>query len=185
MDTKDTSRTVRHEVSPATLRADRWMARLIHVGGIGVIAAVLGMLVFLVAQVVPLFQGARVEELPSVSLPAATAALLVDEYGELPCAVMPDGELRFHRLDGSVAKSWRPELGDRKVTAVRADARAGLVLLGLSDGSVAEVKVGHRARFDAAGARVLDAPPFDRGGKPSRESGNTSHHRSGAKGTVP
>ena len=135
------------------------MARLIHVGGIGVIAAVLGMLVFLVAQVVPLFRGATLGELPPVSLPAAAATLVVDEYGELPCAVMPDGELRFHRLDGSLAKTWRPDLGGRAVTAVRADARAGLVLLGLADGSVAEVKVGHRSRFEPSGARVVDAEP--------------------------
>ena len=149
----------RHEVSPSTLRVDRWMARLIHVGGIGVVAAVLGMLVFLVAQVVPLFKGATLEELPSASLPPAAVALVMDEYGELPCAVMPDGELRFHRLDGSLASSWKPDLGGARVTAVRADPRAGLVILGTADGSVAEVRVGHRSRFDAAGERTVDAEP--------------------------
>jgi len=159
LDTKETSGIRRHEVNPRTLAIDRWMARLINVGGVGVIAAVLGMLVFLVAQVVPLFRGAELEELPSAQLPAGVAALVVDEYGELPCAVMPDGELRFHRLDGSLAKSWRPDLPGRSVTAVRAYPRDGIVLMGLDDGSVAEVKVGHRSRFEAAGARVVEADP--------------------------
>lgn len=135
------------------------MARVIHVGGIGVIAAVLGMLVFLVAQVFPLFRGAELTELPPVQLPASAAALAVDEYGELPCAVMPDGELRFHRLDGALAKSWRPDLPGRRVTAARSDTRGGLVLLGLDDGSVAEVRVGYRSRFEPSGARVVEAEP--------------------------
>lgn len=159
MDTKETSSPRRHEVNPRTLAVDRWMARVIHVGGIGVVGAVLGMLVFLVAQVVPLFRGATLEELAPVALPSGVAALVVDEYGELPCAVMPDGELRFHRLDGSAAKSWRPDLAGRRVTAVRAYPRDGLVLMGLDDGSVAEVKVGHRSRFDASGARTVEADP--------------------------
>jgi len=159
LDTKETPTVRRHEVNPRTLAVDRWMARLIHVGGLGVIAAVLGMLVFLVAQVVPLFRGAELEELSSVQLPAGVAALVVDEYGELPCAVMPDGELRFHRLDGSLALSWRPDLPGRRVTAVRADPRAGLVLMGLDDGSVAEIKVGHRSRFAAGGQRTVEADP--------------------------
>lgn len=135
------------------------MARVINVGGVGVIAAVLGMLLFLVAQVIPLFRGASLEELLPVALPAGAAGLVVDEYGELPCAVMPDGELRFHRPDGSLAKSWRPDLPGRRVTATRTYPRDGLVLVGLDDGSVAEVKVGHRSRFDGAGARVVEADP--------------------------
>jgi phosphate transport system permease protein len=135
------------------------MARLINIGGVGVIAAVLGMLVFLVAQVVPLFRGATLEELAPIPLSPGAAALVVDEYGELPCAVMPDGELRFHGLDGSLVTSWRPDLPGRRVTAVRAYPRDGLVLMGLDDGSVAEVKVGHRSRFEASGTRVVEAAP--------------------------
>lgn len=135
------------------------MARLIHVGGISVVAAVLGMLVFLVAQVFPLFQGAKLTELASVRLPAEMTALSVDEYGELPCAIMADGTLRFYRLDGTLAKEWKPELGLLKVTSVRSDSRAGLIMLGLSDGSLAEVRVGYRANFAADKTRVIDAEP--------------------------
>jgi len=135
------------------------MARLIHVGGISVIAAVLGMLVFLVAQVFPLFQGAKLTELASVSLPAETAALAIDEYGELPCAIMADGTLRFYRLDGTVAKEWKPDLGLLKVTSVRSDTRSGLVILGLSDGSLAEIRVGYESSFAADKTRVINAEP--------------------------
>jgi phosphate transport system permease protein len=135
------------------------MARIIHVGGISVIGAVLGMLVFLVAQVVPLFKGASLEELDSVKLPPNSAALMVDEYGELPCLVMADGSLLFHRLDGTLATRWRPDLPERRVTSVRADSRNGLVLMGLDDGSIAEVKIGYRSRFGTDGARTVEAEP--------------------------
>lgn len=135
------------------------MARLIHVGGVSVVAAVLGMLVFLVAQVFPLFQGAKLTELASVRLPAKMAALSVDEYGELPCAIMPDGTLRFYRLDGTLVKEWKPDLGLLTVASIRSDSRSGLIVLGLSDGSLAEVRVGYRANFAADKTRVIDAEP--------------------------
>jgi len=162
VDTSDTSRapTKRFEVNTRTLAVDRWMSRLIHVGGISVIAAVLGMLVFLVAEVVPLFAGARVTELPPVPLAAPAGSLVgADEYGELPHVCLPDGTLRFHRPDGKLEREWKPDLGGRKVSSVRRDDRGGLLLLGLSDGSVAEVRLGYRARFDEAGVRTVEADP--------------------------
>ena len=136
MDTSDTTRapTKRFEVSTGTLATDRWMSRLIHVGGISVIAAVLGMLVFLVAEVVPLFAGSRVTELPPVPLAAPAGSLLgADEYGELPHVCLPNGTLRFHRPDGKLEREWKPDLGERKVTSLRRDDRSGWLLLGVSD----------------------------------------------------
>ena len=107
MDTSDTSApTQRFAVSARTLSADRWMGRLIHVGGISVILAVLGMLVFLVAVVLPLFSAAKVNPLPPVHLAAPVGALVgVDEYGELPHVCLPDGTLNFYQVDGKLAKT--------------------------------------------------------------------------------
>lgn len=136
------------------------MARLIHVGGISVIAAVLGMLVFLVAEVFPLFAGAKLEELPAVRLSAPAGSLVgMDEYGELPHVCLADGTLRFYRIDGTLVREWKPDLAGRTVTSVRRDDRAGLIILGLNDGSVAEVRLGYRTRFDASGHRTVEADP--------------------------
>lgn len=84
----------RFQTAKATLIIDRLMTHFITVGGISVIVAVLGIFVFILLQVVPLFQGARVEALQSVQLPGHDYAILaVDEWSELPILVTRDGAL--------------------------------------------------------------------------------------------
>lgn len=147
----------RFDVSPLTLAVDRWMGRLIRCGGVGVVLAVFGMLAFLILQVFPLFAGAKVAEEPSVRFPAGAVAFGEDEYGELPFVCLADGTLVFQRVrDGATVLRWTPTLTERRVTAVRTYPRSGLVLLGLSDGAVQEVRVSYRATFDEAGRRTLE-----------------------------
>ena len=58
----------RFQVTRLTLLTDLWMGRVIRIGGIGVVLAVVGMLLFLVLQVFPLFVGAQVSPLAPVPL---------------------------------------------------------------------------------------------------------------------
>lgn len=147
----------RFTVSPLTLAADRWMGRLIRFGGVGVVLAVFGMLAFLIFQVFPLFTGAEVTPAPSVSISAQAVAFGEDEYGDLPYVVLADGRVSFQRaLDGQKILDWSPVLGARSVTAVKSYPRAGLVFLGLSDGSVQELRIVYRSSFDAAGRRSVE-----------------------------
>ena len=147
----------RFTVSPMTLAADRWMGRLIRFGGVGVVLAVFGMLAFLIFQVFPLFTGAKVTAVGSLSVPANAVAFGEDEYGDSPYVVLADGKVVFQRaLDGAKAHEWAPSLGDLRVTAVRSYPRAGLIFLGLSDGSVQELQVAYRSTFDAAGKRAIE-----------------------------
>ncbi len=147
----------RFTVSPMTLAADRWMGRLIRFGGVGVVLAVFGMLAFLIFQVFPLFTGAKVTAVGSLAVPAEAVAFGEDEYGEFPYVVLADGKVLFRRAtDGAQVHEWVPALGDRRVSAVRSYPRAGLIFLGLSDGSVQELRVAYRATFDAAGKRATE-----------------------------
>ena len=147
----------RFTVSPMTLAADRWMGRLIRFGGVGVVLAVFGMLAFLIFQVFPLFTGAKVEAVGSLSVPAGAVAFGEDEYGDLPYVVLADGKVLFQRAkDGSKVLEWAPALAARRVTAVRSYPRSGLVFLGLSDGSVQELRIVYRSTFDAAGKRTVE-----------------------------
>jgi len=147
----------RFTVSPMTLAADRWMGRLIRFGGVGVVLAVFGMLAFLIFQVFPLFTGANVTAVGSLSVPANAVAFGEDEYGDFPYVVLADGKVVFQRAaDGAKAHEWAPSLGALQVTAVRSYPRAGLVFLGLSDGSVQELQVAYRSTFDAAGKRAIE-----------------------------
>ena len=148
----------RFTVSPITLAADRWMGRLIRFGGVGVVLAVFGMLAFLIFQVFPLFIGATVAPISALTVPATAMGFGEDEYGELPFVVLADGSVVFQRSkDGTKALDWAPSLGaGRRVTAVRTYPRSGLVFLGLSDGTVMEVRVSYRSTFDAAGKRTIE-----------------------------
>ena len=147
----------RFTVSPMTLAVDRWMGRLIRFGGVGVVLAVFGMLAFLIFQVFPLFTGAKVAAVGSLAVPANAVAFGEDEYGEFPFVVLADGKVVFQRAkDGSKLLEWAPSLGDRRVTAVRSYPRTGLVFLGLSDGSVQELRITYRSTFDAAGKRAIE-----------------------------
>ena len=147
----------RFTVSPLTLAVDRWMGRLIRVGGVGVVLAVFGMLAFLVFQVFPLFVGAKVSPAGSLAVPADAVAFGEDEYGALPFVVRRDGGIVCLRAaDGGKVLDWIPLVGDRRVTAVRSYPRTGLVFLGLSDGSVQEVRVAYRSTFDEAGKRTVE-----------------------------
>jgi phosphate transport system permease protein len=140
-----------------TLATDRWMGRLIRFGGVGVVLAVFGMLAFLILQVFPLFTGAKVAAVGSLSVPAKAVAFGEDEYGDFPYVVQDDGKVVFQRAkDGTKLLEWSPTLGDRRVTAVRSYPRTGLVFLGLTDGSVQELRITYRSTFDAAGKRAVE-----------------------------
>ena len=154
--TSDRRDESRFDVSPWTLRIDTWMGRLISFGGIGVVMAVLGMLVFLVMQVVPLFTGAKVAVDADLALKSAAVAFGEDEYGSLPFVCSRDGTLQFLQgTNGAVVQTWTPDLPGRHVTAVRVYSRQGLALFGLDDGSLAVAKVTYRVAFGNQGERVL------------------------------
>ncbi|MEY4034266.1 MAG: hypothetical protein RL492_1460 [Verrucomicrobiota bacterium] len=147
----------RFQVTRLTLLTDLWMGRIIRVGGVGVVLAVVGMLLFLVLQVFPLFVRAKVSPLTPVPLTASAVAFGEDEYGEMPFAVEANGRIRFHRTkDGSLVKAWAPEPELPAVASVRSYPRDGLVVLGLADGSVREVKVSYKSDFSAQGQRSLE-----------------------------
>jgi phosphate transport system permease protein len=144
----------RFDVRPMTLAVDRWMGRLIRFGGIGVVLAVFGMLAFLIFQIFPLFAGAKVQSVEPLRFPAGAVAFGEDEYGEVPFVCLADGTLHFQdSRTGAKVLQWSPNVAPRRVTAVRSYPRDGLVLLGLSDGAVQEVRVSYRLAYDASGTR--------------------------------
>jgi phosphate transport system permease protein len=153
----DAAPEARFTVSPLTLAVDRWMGRLIRFGGVGVVLAVFGMLAFLIFQVFPLFVGAKVSPASALTVPADAVAFGEDEYGELPFVVRRDGSILCVRAaDGAKVMEWAPSLGERRVSSVRTYPRTGLVFLGLSDGSVQEVRIVYRSTFDDAGKRTVE-----------------------------
>lgn len=111
---------------------------LISVGGFLVIVAVLGICVYLVAEVVPLFRGADMREAGSASTGAASPRLVVcDEYKRSALLVDAQGGVSLVNLgDGRVVSEGTLAPEGRRVTAMSRESSSGRMAVGLDDGSV-------------------------------------------------
>src|SRR5688572_1874134 len=155
----------RRKTSWKVLAGDRAARALITLGGLGTIAAVGLVCVFLVWVVVPLFLPASFAPLPSADRAAADggrrpAAVRVDEYGTLRWTLFEDGSVDLFRADtGERLDTVRPAPGEEP-TAVALTGAEGRIAFGYADG---RVRLG-RIRI-AAGRLVVDGePPADVGG---------------------
>ncbi|HWP49558.1 MAG TPA: ABC transporter permease subunit [Candidatus Limnocylindrales bacterium] len=119
---------------------DKFSTTIISLGGILVIIAVLGILIFLITVVVPLFRGARVISFTSYNLPLTDRELLfaeMDDYLSLGMALSRDGFLTtFQASTGKKMFEERIVPSDAEITAFSRTLRRGYVALGLSNGEV-------------------------------------------------
>ena len=130
------------KTSSAVRLVDKLTTRIITAGGILVIVAVLGILVFLAAVVVPLFRGAKISEPHHVQLftPEQAANVLfgeLNEYKNLGMALDRNGRLSVFAPATGQIKEQRDLLpAGASVTAFARTLRGGHMALGFSDGSV-------------------------------------------------
>ena len=83
-----------------TDRAARWV---VTGGGLAIIASILGILVFILLEVIPLTRPARVAVGRTIPVERPIEAMLVDEYQSHVAALSPGGTVRVLRLsDGAV-----------------------------------------------------------------------------------
>jgi len=115
---------------------------IITTGGVLVIVAVLGILLFLVVVVVPLFRGAKISEPHHVQLftPEQAAKVLfveLNEYKDAGMALDREGRLIVFVPQTGQIKEQRELLpAGMHVTAFARPLRGGQVAIGFSDGSV-------------------------------------------------
>jgi phosphate transport system permease protein len=151
----------RFATARSTLLVDHFMTYFISVGGIAVVVAVLGIFVFILSQILPLFRGAHIKPLTSVQLPAQSYAVLgVDEWTELPFLVATDGTLAFVDLAGkrgvqTVAPGFETV---KTFSAYHYDQAHQEVLFATSDGTFALVKIEYQATFSGALRTVVAQP---------------------------
>lgn len=147
----------RFEVSKGTLRVDRFMNRFIIVGGLGVIAAVFGIFVFILAEVIPLFQGAKVTKRSTVSTGIThPIALGADEWTELPFVLSADGDLVF--IDSETGKSTTQPLElpeDFRITSARYQQETQAIVLGGTNGRYVVADLIYEAVYSEDGARRI------------------------------
>jgi phosphate transport system permease protein len=140
------------------LLADRIADRVITVGGILVIVAVLGILVFLVKETLPLFRSGQMTGERRYTLPEAaghTLGLGLDEYKTLAYALSADGRLQvFHARSGRLLTSGLLDLGPAPVTAQAHTIDRTQWAFGFADGTVRFAD----ARFDTTILAPQDLP---------------------------
>ncbi len=113
---------------------------VIRIGGLGVIFAVFGIMVFLVDVVRPLFSGAHLLSQHAVKLEGASGRVLselVDEYTTLIVSIEANGQVAVNDLgSGHLLKSNSFLTGDRHVTAFARTLRGDDVAFGFDDGTL-------------------------------------------------
>src|SRR5262245_14396030 len=125
---------------------DRVATLVVRAGGLGIIASILAILVFIIAQVMPLLSAATVETGAIIPLPGADVrALVADEYGSHVAALDLSGHVRIVRLS------------DQKLAAegsiLRAEAMgAALTAAAVPSGST--LLTGATTAGDVVGARI-------------------------------
>jgi phosphate transport system permease protein len=154
----------RFRVARSTLAFDRFMTSFIKLGGVVVIAAVAGIFVFILSQILPLFRGAEVVEEKNVAVePKSYAMLGVDEWSELPVLIERDGTLTFIDATGArPAQIVAPEFAEkREITAVAYRQHGQQVIVGTSDGRFAVVGLNYSMTFADGHPQVVQAVKAD------------------------
>ncbi|MEM6454573.1 MAG: ABC transporter permease subunit [Acidobacteriota bacterium] len=141
-----TGRSRRRTTRRSVLIIDRLSRLFITVGGIGTILAVMGVGVFLVSVVLPLFFSADVEGEHDFAGPWTAQnpplSFAVDEYRLLGWVIKTDGQIRAFRLDDGADVYEETLFEDGEVTVSSYLPTDNLVMFGLRDGSIQGVKIG-------------------------------------------
>lgn len=131
--------------------ADRVAGTLIAAGGIGIIIAVLGVSLFLLWVVIPLFLPASTTERQEPAVPPPPAEILhaaLDDHLSMGWTLHRGGLLRvFHLSDGRLLKETNPFEGREELTAVSFAAGRSEAIFGFADGAVQLGTVRFRTSF--------------------------------------
>jgi phosphate transport system permease protein len=146
-------------------RIDRAAVGIITAGGVAVVLSVLGILVFIAAEAMPLFRGAtyRLEGAAPIARearPTSAAASVIgsDEYQRYLYTILPDATIAV--LDAQTGARVKalpvPGLDDARVTAVSRSAAADCIALGTDDGRAALTQLRFLPLYSESGLWRID-----------------------------
>lgn len=132
------------------VRVMEHVARMtITIGGLGVIIAVLGIMVFLGATVLPLFERGRASVLVERSVPSMPPAFgMLDEYAGLVTTVSEDAVARTVYIPtGEVVFQMRVIAEGARPTAWNFSRQQGIFVFGFADGRIQLGQIAYTAEF--------------------------------------
>ncbi len=151
----------RFTVSRGTLRVDRFMNRFVVIGGLSVILAVFGIGIFIVAEVLPLFQAPSIRAAQVYDSTIEDPVLMgADEWLQRPFVLSAEGEIAWLDLSGPEMSVQREtlELPEGFVTqTARYFQEPQQLLLGSTDGRYVYVEVNYTPVFAPDGERSIEA----------------------------
>jgi phosphate transport system permease protein len=148
-------------VHPKTARrrliADRAARWVVSAGGLAIIVSILGILVFILAEVWPLMTKARVRAVREIPLPGPPAGALVsDEHRTHVAALAADGHVRVVRLrDGQLVADV--DLGTGALTGMKLPAGRPVLTGATRDGRVVLAPVSFDVTFEGQSQVVTPA----------------------------
>ncbi len=151
----------RFAVSRWTLFSDWFMNRFIQLGGITVIVAVFGILVFIGIQAWPLFGGAKVGAEQTTALSAPGGSLVgTDDSGRATFVAAPDGTVTFYDAKQKAFQTWRPDLPENvRITAQNLRPDGSGLVYGLNNGQAFTLALNFSTRRDENGNWLSQAAP--------------------------
>jgi phosphate transport system permease protein len=123
----------------SVLIADKVADWTITVGGLMVIVAVFGIMVFLAEVVVPLFFGKSVDGHTNLTLQQSDHVVWtsVDEYDTVGTKITADGTVQaFHLRTGRPLAAQQLDFGGKRASSVAGTAKRDQLLVGFDDGTV-------------------------------------------------
>lgn len=135
------------------------MTRFIKIGGISIITAVLGIFLFILWQIMPLFRSAKVKELKTVSVPDKSYRILgIDEWGELPFLVDDTGRISFVDLASGQIQEADPKFPESKnFSAFRYDQLKQEIIFGTTDGFFSILSIGYGTTYENNQRKVVQS----------------------------
>ena len=150
----------RFQTARSTLMVDRFMTSFIKVGGLAIIAAVFGIFVFILVEILPLFSQASVKPIGERQGPQSspTVVIGVDEWGELPFVLTEDGILHFLPATGSATTVKLPLNDGERISAADYDQKEQFLSVGTSTGRVLQATLNYKNVKGTEGSAVAAAP---------------------------
>jgi phosphate transport system permease protein len=141
-----------HATRSSVIWADRLATWVIAIGGIGTIAAVMLVFVFLAWVVVPLFVGESLDARNQVRVTtteptAAPLATGVDEYLTIGWAFLPDHSFQAFRMDTGEILSTSTPFQDKPPTCWSFSISDGQMIFGFADGTVQLGTIDYASQF--------------------------------------
>lgn len=154
---------------------DRVARYSVALGGIGVIAALVLIFVYLVYIVLPVFESATLKAVATYELPGGNSPSLylsAEEQAVIGMRITVDGRVIFFRVhDGSVVQQYA--LGRELTQVIEVDTARGLLALGLSDGSVLLIQHDYGISYPDNRKTIIPELKFPYGQTSQRFAGET------------